>query len=165
VYGYTDKNNRILAVAYTGKQIKSAWHYSFAYKDIEVAKQKRADKINEYFAGLNAWRDTKASYKAERNKPHDFKVGEIVYNSWGYDQTNIDYYEIVKVSSNYVWLRRIQGNTTETGFMCGDTTPTPGAFVNGEITQHKADASGHVNFKHGSGSRWDGRPQRCSWYA
>jgi hypothetical protein len=146
--------------------MKSAWHYSFSCKDIETAKQRRADRIKEYFTGLEMHRDAQAQYKAERAKPHDFKVGEIIVNSWGYDQTNIDFYEIVKVSASYVWLREIGSSVKETGFMSGDTWPKRGAYLNDEITQHKADARGYVNFEYGCGRRYEvGKTEHCSWYA
>jgi hypothetical protein len=39
--------------------------------------------------------------------PPNPKVGDILYSSWGYDQTNIDYYQVVKVSKASVWIRSI----------------------------------------------------------
>jgi hypothetical protein len=32
------------------------------------------------------------------------QVGTILYSSWGYDQTNIDFYKIVKASGKSVWI-------------------------------------------------------------
>lgn len=35
------------------------------------------------------------------------KVGDILDSSWGYDQTNIDFYQVVKTTEHSVWLRSI----------------------------------------------------------
>ncbi len=34
-----------------------------------------------------------------------------------------------------------------------------------EIHENRADSNGYVNFKHGSGGKWDGRAMYRSWYA
>ena len=56
----------------------------------------------------------------------------------------------------------------ETSFMSGPSIPKPGQFVSEEITKHKGSSGEYGNsvyFEHGSGSKWDGRPMHCSWYA
>jgi len=35
------------------------------------------------------------------------KVGDILYSSWGYDQTNIEFYKVVKVSDFSVWIQQV----------------------------------------------------------
>ena len=40
---------------------------------------------------------SKQKYKEERIKPHSLKVGDILYCSWGYDQTNVDYFKVSEV--------------------------------------------------------------------
>jgi len=35
------------------------------------------------------------------------KVGDILYSSWGYDQTNIEFFKVVKVSEFSVWIQEI----------------------------------------------------------
>jgi hypothetical protein len=37
------------------------------------------------------------------------QVNEIYYSSWGYNQTNITYYQIVKSTEKSVVLRKIEG--------------------------------------------------------
>lgn len=46
-------------------------------------------------------------------------------------------------------------------------TPRPGTCY-GDITQHRVHVYGSgnsVHFEHGAGSKWDGTPKYCSWYA
>ena len=35
-------------------------------------------------------------------------VGEILSSSWGYEQTNWDFYQIVKVSDKSIWIQEIE---------------------------------------------------------
>jgi len=34
------------------------------------------------------------------------KVGDILYSSWGYDQTNIEFFKVVKTSEFSVWIQK-----------------------------------------------------------
>lgn len=171
VYTYIDGKGRPCAVAYAGKQSNCTWHHLFFDED------NRNAKIAEFWASLESWRRTKAERAAERTQPHSLQVGDIIYNSWGYDQTNVDFYVVVKRSDNYVWLHPIAQETTETGFMCGKTKPAKplrlcskkladGSYA--EPEQHRVYRSTYgdsVNFEFGSGSKWNGEEVGNSWYA
>ena len=41
------------------------------------------------------------------------KEGSIFYSSWGYDQTNIDFYQVVKATAKTVWLRKLNAKVEE----------------------------------------------------
>lgn len=49
--------------------------------------------------------------RKERNKQakesHNFKLGDILYQSWGYDQTNIDFFQVVDILPKSVKIRGI----------------------------------------------------------
>ena len=52
------------------------------------------------------------------------KVGDILYSSWGYDQTNIDFYAVRKVSDSSVWIQKIQSKVVAiTGWAHQDVMP------------------------------------------
>ena len=57
------------------------------------------------------------------------KKGDILYSSWGYEQTNIDFFEVVKATAKTVTVRKIKSEKTYTGDMSGTSKPVPGAFV------------------------------------
>jgi hypothetical protein len=161
VYTY-EANGKPLAIAYAGKANKPSWHHSFIGGDPHAMRQA---KVEEFFKNLSEHERHKTERRAVAKAPHTLAVGDIVYNSWGYDQTNVDFYEVVKTSANYVWLRQLQQETKETSFMSGPTTPILGKYRSEEVTQHRANSQNYVCFEHGSGSKWDGQPQRSSWYA
>lgn len=37
----------------------------------------------------------------------DIEIGDIWSSSWGYDQTNVEYYKVIKKTEKMVWLRAI----------------------------------------------------------
>jgi hypothetical protein len=162
---------KFTALAYMGTAGRSSFYES--YRTAEA----RDKRVADFFAGLTSWNERKAARKAERSKPHGLKVGDIIVNSWGYDQSNIDFYAVVKSSANYVWLHPVAQDGRETGFMCGYTWPSdpiricPKKLEDGtdaEPVKHGAstcNGSDYVSMKYGSGHKWDGKPEHNSWYA
>jgi hypothetical protein len=168
-YVYAGRHTRKLVVAYAGQAAKPSFHYSV--KDDAAA----ATYIREFFAGLAAHKKMVDERRERDNAGHTLKVGDIITNSWGYDQTNVDWYRIVRVSKVYVWLEEIGGTLVQaTGPMAGMESvhidvsgDDPAKWEpkgNGKISKHKA-AGQSVTMKYGSGSKWDGRPLYSSWYA
>lgn len=89
--------------------------------------------------------------KAERRKPHTLKEGDILVASWGWEQTNINFYEVVSLSGKtIVVIRELQqvrdyNNAT----MQGCATPVPGAFKNDSTELRlKVDGSNQVKVSH-----------------
>lgn len=41
------------------------------------------------------------------------KVGDILISSWGYDQTNIDYYKVVRTTDKSVWIQQVRSKALE----------------------------------------------------
>lgn len=62
------------------------------------------------------------------------KIGDILYASWGYDQTNIDYYQVVAVTKSSVRIREI-GKRYAQGdhFTQVSVTPVVGQFVDENV--------------------------------
>jgi hypothetical protein len=160
VYQYCS-GTALCAIAYRGKRSKADWHHSFR------SEERRTEAVRSFFQLLDASAAFKAKRKAERSQRHTLQVGAIVYNSWGYDQTNVDFYEVVKTTPHFVWLQPLGAETTETGLMQGRKSAIAGQRF-GETTKHQVSDFGgahSIHFKHGSGSVWDGKPKFCSWYA
>lgn len=47
---------------------------------------------------------------------HDIKVGDVFVESWGYNQTNIDFYQVLRVMPKSVEIQRIKAKTVGHGF-------------------------------------------------
>jgi len=65
------------------------------------------------------------------SKTHSLNVGDILRASWGYDQTNIDYFQVTAlVGKSMVEVREIGYATrNEDAYMQGTCTPAPGNFL------------------------------------
>jgi len=58
------------------------------------------------------------AHVAEKIEP-----GAILYSSWGYDQTNIDYYMVTRCTAKSAWIVPMKAHEEPSGFMCGHSTP------------------------------------------
>lgn len=151
-------------MAFTGKRSKPDWHYRFR------SEGDRESRIQKHFARVRASKAFKAEQKAKRTKPHDLKVGDIFSCSWGYEQTNVDFYEVTKiVGAKTVEIREIASQMTndESGAMSGYVLPCPGKFV-GEPMRKRVDmSSSRPAIKMTSYSAaffWSGEKKYMSWY-
>ena len=79
------------AAVFGGKRAKPDWHYRFKNEE------RREEKIAEWIENEKAILERAKERRKELNKPHDFEPGQLFYASWGYDQTNIDYYKLDKL--------------------------------------------------------------------
>jgi len=59
------------------------------------------------------------------------KKGDVVRYSWGYDQTNIDAFEVVRETPKSVWIRPIRTEQVpgSGGFMSAKVLPVRGSFL------------------------------------
>lgn len=72
--------------------------------------------------------------KVEQSKPA-VNVGDIYVCSWGYDQTNIDYYKVLEVKNKSVVIASIGQDRTYTGHMQGECKPLPNVVIGNPITK------------------------------
>ena len=49
--------------------------------------------------------------------------GAILYSSWGYDQTNVDYYMVTRTTAKSAWIVPMTAHEDPTGFMSGTAIP------------------------------------------
>ena len=103
----------------------------------------------------------------------EIKVGTIFVNVWGYDQTNRDYYEVVKMTTKTVTIMEVASEMVpgdkDPTRMAGYTIPKPGEYT-GPASRKAIKANGYdgaptLAAKYGSFSLWDGKPGYVSWYA
>lgn len=94
-------------------------------------------------------------------------VGTILVNQWGYDQTNTDFYQVVRRTKATAWLRPIGADSVpgSEAFMSCSYIPKRDDFMEGETMRKRIGPWG-VSFKHGGCSIAEpGKRYYCSWYA
>lgn len=113
------------AAGFAGKALKPSFYNTFH-------SMERLGLHADNWANLIAdWNSRKASArKARAEYKHTLKVGDVLVSSWGYDQTNIDYYEVTRIiGSKMVEVCEIGQERTETGFMSGECIPAVGRYI------------------------------------
>lgn len=105
----------------------------------------------------------KAKREAFRASDH-WTEGDVFSNMWGYDQTNIDWYQIVAVKAKSVLIRPIAKNYRQTGHMSGDSQPRRNDFT-GPARVKQLDSGGRISMAHGCATKWDGKACHETHYA
>lgn len=164
IYFSTDVRNRPCAVGFGGKRQKPDFNYFF--KDQQAAY----DYAEKYLEGQRKTARMKAERrKAQKEFRTSLEVGDILYTSWGYEQTNVDWYQVVEVkSAKTVVIREICGESVEdTGWMCGYTMPLKGRFVKDSEPMTKRVRKGDAITVDSvrNAYKWDGKRKYWSSYA
>ena len=74
------------------------------------------------------------------------KVGDILYSSWGYDQTNIEFFKVVRVSEFSVWIQEVGSKIVEvTGWAHEKVVPANCPTYQVRNWDNVEDAFGNVN--------------------
>jgi len=155
-------SNDNAAIAFSGRRMKPDFHYRFD------SEERMRAYVEKHLESLRAHNKAKAERKAVMNRPSELQIGAILENSWGYDQTNIDYYQVISRTEKSVKVRAIVSRLTSdvSGPMSGYCVPVKDQFLGHSPVITKRVYNGKfVSMKHGSCSKWDGKPSYCSWYA
>lgn len=93
------------------------------------------------------------------------EVGTIFYSSWGYDQTNVDFYEVVALTPKGVKVKGISKRLADDG---SGVVAIPGSFkADGpgdqkrlQTYEFRGEKQVYFNLtSYSSGSLWDGKPK------
>lgn len=179
------KGKKPIVKIWSGKRSAPFAHYSFQSEE----------KAETFIEAQRSFAQESAKHKAERKAlkekaktqfKNPFKLGDIIHHSWGYDQTQCDYYQVVKTTKATVTLKPIMSEVVpgSEGFMCQNEVPVKDAFCEAhcalkrysgkvkEITKtvkgscnDKGDMSYWIPTPFGYASLWNGKPNYHSWYA
>ncbi|HVJ35173.1 MAG TPA: hypothetical protein VND94_18830 [Terriglobia bacterium] len=136
---YSNSAGTVL-MGFSGKRNKPDFHYSFNNAPL-------ADKyVSEWHQRLQANHTAKMSRKAERKAyVTALQVDDVLRCSWGYEQTNIDYYQVTRICGRQtIEIRSIAADRVETSNMQGNCWPIPDAFK-GPALRCRVDPRGYVS--------------------
>lgn len=138
----------LVVLAFSGKRQKPTFHIRFGKK--ERTEQYVADWLANLKKSVQEKIDRREARKAA---PNPLQVGDVLRCMWGYEQTNIDYYEVTAlIGKHTVEIREVSRQSEETQSMQGVCVPTPGAYI-GEPMRKRADESGNVKINSFSWAR------------
>jgi hypothetical protein len=146
---------------------------SVGFRDLDRAEQYAGQIEREEAAKLEA---RQAKNEAKRKAREEFvnpaKVGDIYYTSWGYEQTNIDFFQVVRLTPKGVVFRKIAEDRKDTGWLQGTAKGIKDQFVGEEFRVNFSVSVGYDNKpyyslpgRHSCFYQWDGREKGWSAYA
>ena len=125
--------------------------------------------VENRIANEKAKAEHKIAQKLNKGKlAAEVKVGDLFVDSWGYEQTNVDAYQVVaKPTANTVIVREIGYKTVKDseGFDCEYVTVTPNDFRGEEMTKRLNNYGGFKTYSHSSASKTTAdKTHYRSWY-
>ena len=161
IVSYTIAN--LFAVAIWARKQKNPFrHYSFR------SFEKMQNFINEMKAVADRNEKRIARRKAEKAAyTQDLNVGDIYASSWGYEQTNVSFYQVIEVKGKCtIVLREIAQKTIEgsEGNMSCHVTAVQDKFLNDKTIQKRVSNNRVKITSCENAYKWDGRPKYKSWY-
>ena len=164
------------AIGFVGKGKNNNFHYRY------TSVERMETAINEWVQRQKDFAERKAAEKANKKKLNDeinakdhFKVGDFIVNTWGWEQTNVDFYIVTDVKDKTIEIKevygsRVEGSDYSHGMAC-EVVPTPRLIEDGKSykLRVKSGYQGSVALSNPKSfyymHKWSGKPEYNSWYA
>ena len=155
----------IHGMGWRGNAVNRSWNYIFrSPQRFEEYAKEFIDSVSAVHQSKIKRNEEKAAARAVLKASDHWAVGDVIYNSWGYEQTNVDWYQVVKVNARSIVIREIGANSSDHGGPSGGkTAPRRNDFVGKEELKH-CNARGGISTRFGCMTKWDGRAKYCSSY-
>jgi hypothetical protein len=173
--------NEPMFVGYCTKKVSKARFpkalFNYRFRSAERMAEFCKEWIEKVEANINSVKQLKEQKKiAQQNMNHNFKVGQVIYNSWGYDQTNINFYQVIESKEKSIILREIASSYVagSEGFMSACVKPVENAFIGEPILKkvvvsvsYNGNVSYYIKAKHGCFCEYAANENGVysSWYA
>jgi hypothetical protein len=156
-------NDSVVVKVWVGKAKKPCVNYlvkdeatamNYVTKAVENAKERTERKAKD-----------KANYKeAAKKLLESLTVGSLLKYSWGYEQTNVEFFEVVAKNAASVTVRPIAGRTVEaTGPDSSRVAAVKGAFIGPAFTKRVTNGYG-LPMAHGTARpTTEDETHHCSW--
>lgn len=146
-----------IAMGFGGKRSKPDFHIRFQ------TPERRDKHVAEYVESM-ARRQAEKKKDAAKKKTfaHTLAVGDIMYCSWGYNQTQVDYYQVTKVvGAKSVKIREIGQFVEHEGRGSDQVTAAVDSFKEGSKEMLKRVRAGNVVTiaSYANAYPWDGKPK------
>lgn len=96
------------------------------------------------------------------------ETGTILVNRWGYEQTNVDFYQVIKVTEKTVVIRQIAAEKVKEENLIGCVRPVKDNFIGEPMRRKIINAFGHTFVSlnsYSSASIWDNKDVVYTQYA
>lgn len=160
VYFYNTAKGEPALVAFAGKSQKPVMRFRFS------SEEARAKRMLSFFDGQQKRLEQKKERAANRkNAARGLEIGDVVYTSWGYDQTNTEFFQVTDlIGKRMVELREIASSYEATGYMQGNREAVKDEFIGDPIKRQARNGAVKICDTR-SAWLWDGRSKGVSSYA
>lgn len=132
-------------------------------RDAWIEEQKRGEDRREIYNAERKDRDAAATAKMLEA----IQVGTILHYSWGYDQTNAEFFQVIERKKATVIVRAIGSESVsheDDKWMSGRVRPIRDAFKGEPMTKRITSSGLSMDFGIASPTT-DDATHYCSWYA
>jgi len=146
-------------------------YVNYSFQDDDRLEKYLEGQVSSFMAYQKMKEDRKAARKGSPELMAQVQVGSIFDYSWGYDQTNVDFYEVIEVKGQRVLVQEIGQQSVEGsgGLMSDSRLPVKGRFLANSNREWKvvqfSNGKPYLSKPYGWCGLWDGKAQYCSWYA
>ena len=153
IYVITDTS----AKGFRGKKAKPDFYYEFK------TPERMAQYIEGYIEGYKEAQEYKAQKKAKKKEAiassaKAIAPGDIFYTSWGYDQTNVEFYKVLSIKGQKVTLVEVAQKVAEAEMTYENVLPVADAEISKPFTRMVGEYGFKIN-SFAYASKWDGKPK------
>lgn len=142
------------------------------YASVERREECISTAISNYKRNKEDKQKRKDARKGTPEMLDKIKEGDIFHESWGYDQTNNNYYQVVSRKGRHVEIREISQiriDGTEGHMSCNVKAAKDSFLEDSPVMKKLIQFNGETPYLKVRGyswcSLWDGSPDYDSWYA
>lgn len=165
-----DEERKVAKCVRFTKRARLGYKIEFNYRF--GTAQRMFDHCCEFLAGLARAEEVKAERKAKRAAEKaealaKVQEGDIFVASWGWEQTNIDAYQVVAKKGATVTLREIAVASVEgsEGFMSDRVVPVLNHFIGERFTKRITGRGINIDDVRYASPAEEGKDFYRSWYA
>jgi hypothetical protein len=161
-YLHTNAAGKPAALGFSKNAIKPTFRFYFS------SDKAREVYVSLFFTKHAAHVKRRSEQEAKRKAfVHSLQVGAVLYSTWGYDQTNCDFYQVTRVIGRCVMIRRIGAESVSSNgaAMTGSVIAMKDRFSGPELRKLVGENNSVKVSSFSWASLWDGRPVGISSYA
>lgn len=163
VYIYTNRLGKLVARCFGGRRSKPDSNYYYSTED------QRDKAVNNHFDDCERQQNYSKSRNTDsKTAERGLSIGEYLYCSWGYDQTNINFYKVVGLKGKKsVLILPVNSIIDSSNPPCNYVKPGD-LFLDYDVLLEmdrenpqpvqKLAKNGHISISDYRASKWDGRP-------
>lgn len=155
---------------YSDSKLIEYWGYR-TIEEADRAFTKKVSDCKQRVEQIAEFKQAQREARANVSAAEYFKVGDILNTSWGYEQTNVEFYQVIEVKPKTITVQCICSRMVEgsAGYMSHSVMPVPDSMdaAGEEAFALRVKPSGGLSAINGYiyVTKWGGYPQYVSYYA